>query len=486
MAQISEMQQQAVEYISQQKYDEAIIFYEQCIESEPTLMANYWYLGLALLLQGKEAEAQVTWLSAMAQGEPEQIEAKKAELIELLAVDAQMRKADRDLQSALLIHHYIAEFAPGDFNNLLSLIWLYINLERFDLRSQVVLNQATKIVLTEDLKKVNEELLIEVFSLMVEVNPYHEFLEACLNRKELITALDLNVKNKLAGAQNNLGLILHQQGNFEQAVSRFQKALDINPELPESQMASIIQFNIGMGLMYQGKLEPAVSSFQKVLEMAPDFPQARRQLYTARTELHNRLKGYQFSTDWFSRNIEIWSDSLRRFVNAPEINMLEIGSWEGRSTCWLLDNILTHELAKITCIDTFEGSSEDKQRYEDSYINSIEARFDFNIGKTTAPEKVQKIVGKSQYVLRALPLNSYDIVYIDGSHLASDVLRDAILCWELVKVGGAIVFDDYDFFFPDNPAQNTKLGIDAFLTSFCDKIEVIHKSHQVIIEKISA
>ena len=52
---------------------DAIALYEQSIKENPTVMWNYWHLGLAFLLQGQEAEAQATWLSAMAQIEPEQI-----------------------------------------------------------------------------------------------------------------------------------------------------------------------------------------------------------------------------------------------------------------------------------------------------------------------------------------------------------------------------------------------------------------------------
>lgn len=139
--------------------------------------------------------------------------------------------------------------------------------------------------------------------------------------------------------------------------------------------------------------------------------------------------------------------------------------------------------SQITCIDTFSVSLE-HQRYDCDYLNSIEERFEFNINRTGAAEKVRKIVGKSQQILRSLPLGFYDLVYIDGSHLASDVLEDAVLSWALVKVGGTIIFDDYDFIFAENPFQNTKVGIDAFVSVFYDKIKFIHKSHQILLKKL--
>ncbi len=245
--------------------------------------------------------------------------------------------------------------------------------------------------------------------------------------------------------------------------------------------SEIVYFNSGMTLREQGKLAEAMSSYQKALEIRPDFPEARYQLSLTRYENQLILKGYQFTQDWFSGNVPIWEQHLKRFINIPTLNVLEIGSWEGRSTCWLLDNIMTHEHNTITCIDTFQGSVE--HRYDHSYLQSIEGRFDFNIVRTRVPDKVKKIVGNSHEVMRSLPLNSYEIVYIDGSHIASDVLQDAVLVWQLLKVGGFIIFDDYPFTFPQNPAWNTKIGIDAFMISFSDKFRVIHKAYQVILEK---
>ncbi|MGK7909885.1 MAG: class I SAM-dependent methyltransferase [Synechococcus sp.] len=191
-------------------------------------------------------------------------------------------------------------------------------------------------------------------------------------------------------------------------------------------------------------------------------------------------------------NIPIWQQIFKKLENSPNLHFLEIGSWEGRSTCWLIDNILTHESAEITCIDTFEGSIEHQNPesplcQNEQNLKSVESRFDFNITTTGSRNKVNRIVGSSQEVLRTLPLNTYDFLYIDGSHVAPDVLEDAILGWRLVKVNGLIIFDDYHWpQFKDNPTLHPKLAIDAFLTVFKDKTKIIHKGYQVVIEKIAS
>jgi len=192
---------------------------------------------------------------------------------------------------------------------------------------------------------------------------------------------------------------------------------------------------------------------------------------------------YLFTQDWFTGNIPIWQEFLKPFMNQSGVKALEVGSWEGMSTCWLLDNVLTDPSAQITCIDTFKGSDEN-MIYSYHYLASVESRFDTNIEARGAGQKVNKIIGQSKAVLPSLPTDNYDFIYIDGSHRVIDALTDAVLCWSLLKVGGLIIFDDYGFGSPEQPETRTGIGIDAFLSAFYTHIQVLHKGWQVIVKKI--
>lgn len=477
------LQQQAAEYLALAKYSEAICLYEQSIEIDPSVMSNYWYLGLALLLQERETEAQLTWLSAMAEASPDQLTTWTLELTEILTSEALQREAVSDLSVAWAIRQYIYEFAPENLNNLLSIVLLSIELELFYPHGKTALFQATNLILSEQYKEFNTNLVLQVLNRVLDINPYEIFIEVCLNNSKIPVdeQLLIAINDKLALAYSNLGTLLYKQKSYQQAYINFQKALYIKHNFEKHELAEL-KFNTGIASVMQGKFDQAVNYFTETLELEPTWENVYYQLVKAKYELNNLSKGYQFTQDWFSRNIYIWEKYLNKLINIPGIKMLEIGSWEGRSTCWLLENILTHVDATITCIDTFEGSLEHKN-YNQQYIKSIEERFKFNITITGASEKVQKIVGSSKDVLRTLPMQNYDILYIDGSHLASDVLEDAVISWGLVKVGGIIIFDDYDFIFADNPAENTKVGIDAFMTTYSQKINLVHQGYQVIVEK---
>ena len=314
---------------------------------------------------------------------------------------------------------------------------------------------------------------------------YSQVLFLCEKGVEENPATATQVSQFLAVSYNNLGSAQQHQGNLEEAAAFFKKAIQVNPNLAPSDLARI-HYNVASVLKAQNKLDEALNYLQKSVELDANLTQAVSELAYTQYTLHNQQKDYQFSQDWFSHNVLIWKQFLRPLKGLANLRILEIGSWEGRSTCWLLENIATDSAARITCIDTFEGSVEHAVIVDQTVLETIEQRFDWNIERTGTPEKVRKVVGKSQIVLRSLIPNTYDLVYIDGSHIASDVLEDALLTWRLVKIGGFIIFDDYGFVFSPEIAEDPpKVAIDVFLKLFNKKVKLLHQSYQVILEKIA-
>ena len=86
-------QQQAYQCLIKGNYTQAASRYEKAISAEPDVKSHYWYLGLVLLLQGQEVEAQTTWLMVMLDGEPEQVEQWTTELSAVLQEEATRQEA---------------------------------------------------------------------------------------------------------------------------------------------------------------------------------------------------------------------------------------------------------------------------------------------------------------------------------------------------------------------------------------------------------
>jgi predicted O-linked N-acetylglucosamine transferase (SPINDLY family) len=63
---MNQWQPQAYSYLLQKDYSNAIEIYEQAIADQPEVITNYFYLGIIQLLDGQEAEAQLTWMTCTA------------------------------------------------------------------------------------------------------------------------------------------------------------------------------------------------------------------------------------------------------------------------------------------------------------------------------------------------------------------------------------------------------------------------------------
>ncbi len=197
----------------------------------------------------------------------------------------------------------------------------------------------------------------------------------------------------------------------------------------------------------------------------------------------------QFSSDWFSNKIPAFERLLLE-CRSQRMNMLEIGSFEGRSACWFLNYVLLHPESTLTCIDhfTFAGSMEQRASIEGLIGTlpdtlALEERFLQNIATTGNAHKVTVLRGLAENILPTLDDASFDCIFIDGSHAAQHVLRDAILSWPLLRNGGLLLFDDYALHLfadiRDDPAQ----GIHAFLSVFGPDCETADTGYHCAVRK---
>jgi len=181
-----------------------------------------------------------------------------------------------------------------------------------------------------------------------------------------------------------------------------------------------------------------------------------------------------FTSDWLTPKLRFWEKHLAEFRDRDGVEYLEIGSYEGRSVLWMLDHILTHETSRATCVDVWRGAK-------------IEERFDHNIAISSHSNRLHKIKGTSRDALQWIQppwSGPYDVIYIDGSHEARDVLSDAVLSFELLKIGGVMIFDDYGWKQADRVDLLPGIGIDAFLSAYAPCVEILEKRYQVILNRV--
>lgn len=189
---------------------------------------------------------------------------------------------------------------------------------------------------------------------------------------------------------------------------------------------------------------------------------------------------YRFTFDWVAPHASAWENDLAHLKGKPNVRGLEIGCFEGQSACWWLDNILTDPTSRLTCVDPFAIPM------DSTLLRYFERYFDHNVAATGAGERVTKVVGSSQVVLRTLPPAHFDFVYVDGSHRVGDVLQDAVLAWTVLRPGGTAMFDDYDLV--DDVAEGLLArapgrALDAFVTLLGSSVTILRRDWQLILRK---
>lgn len=197
----------------------------------------------------------------------------------------------------------------------------------------------------------------------------------------------------------------------------------------------------------------------------------------------------KFSVDWFSHNIPNFQGIVNYYQqnNWPVESVLEIGSYEGRSTCWMLENMIA-DTGSITCVDPF--IPHDPVPFSFSKFASNAATESVLRANTDEVKKsgqtVDIIVDRSFKALaqKIVDQEQYDFIYVDGSHCADVVLMDACMAFPLLKSGGIMLFDDYLWDHPEDHLDRCKMSVDAFVNMFAKKCKLAFSNYQVAIIKL--
>ena len=169
MSNLSVKEQQGYQYILQENYQEAASYYERMIEAEPEIKVYYWYLGLSLLLQGKEEEAPISWFLGMGElDDEEKIDQWIVELSQVLHEEAERQEKLDQKQLAWTIRQHLRIINPTDVNNLLSSLYLAIQLQILDDSYVEELNIIEILKSTSDYEKITSDLVLAATKELLE------------------------------------------------------------------------------------------------------------------------------------------------------------------------------------------------------------------------------------------------------------------------------------------------------------------------------
>lgn len=197
---------------------------------------------------------------------------------------------------------------------------------------------------------------------------------------------------------------------------------------------------------------------------------------------------FTFGQYWFDEVVCAEWERLTHSLRDRKLQVLEIGCFEGASTTWILENLMSHPGSTLTSIDTFEGGMEhqDGDKASKYDLASLEDRFRANVAKCGHVEKLEVMKMKSDDALLKLRGRDarFDFIYIDASHVAIDVLNDALMSWQMLNLYGTMVFDDFTWKGYLEDCYNPRIAIQAFLHCATPELKSERVESQMWVTKL--
>tara|TARA_R110002020_G_scaffold94777_1_gene227755 strand:- start:1121 stop:1648 length:528 start_codon:yes stop_codon:yes gene_type:complete len=173
---------------------------------------------------------------------------------------------------------------------------------------------------------------------------------------------------------------------------------------------------------------------------------------------------YKHTNNWFlTSSLKNWLSQADEHLRQRCNLILEIGSYEGMSSTYLLDTLCNHKDSKMICVDPFIMCN------KDNFIHNT------NLSKNKDKLTLHEITSDEYFKNCKY---DFDLIYIDGDHTIPFLQRDLKNSWIFLKKGGIIWFDDYlgghgDF--------AMKRAVDETICQW--DYDVIHSGYQLAIRK---
>ena len=189
--------------------------------------------------------------------------------------------------------------------------------------------------------------------------------------------------------------------------------------------------------------------------------------------IYDKFKSLNSNDKWFCNNLNFLTNNFKEIKNIKDI--LEIGSYEGRSSIFFLKNFSD---SNITCVDTWQGSDE----HNNFDFRQIENNFDYNTSNFQLKRLLIKEKMTSDKFFQKNQKN-FDLIYIDGDHSSHQVKIDINNSWNSLKSGGFLILDDYMWWYYEDLKKNPSTPINEFIKENSNSISKLIVWHQVIIQK---
>jgi cephalosporin hydroxylase len=165
----------------------------------------------------------------------------------------------------------------------------------------------------------------------------------------------------------------------------------------------------------------------------------------------------QINNQTFHHHYYILYDIASTYPIDYEVKYVEIGCYAGGSACLMLQRPNT----RVISIDLGTPIDENVVLTNVNKLNKLNNSYNYIKGNSQTHEMVSRF--------KEL-INEIDILFIDGDHSYQGVVNDFLLYEGLVKVGGYVVFDDYN---DSQHSPEVKTAVDNMIPTIVDRYEIV-------------
>jgi hypothetical protein len=171
-------------------------------------------------------------------------------------------------------------------------------------------------------------------------------------------------------------------------------------------------------------------------------------------------------------------DDIKIDLNKKKINVLVLGSFEGMSAIFFLNNF---NVKKIYCIDTWDVALYKKEKTKPN--PNAENYF---VNNTKYYNQVKKIKSTTRNFFEKNIFSSFDIIYIDASNDYLNVFNDAKNSWDILNKNKYLIFNSLLWRDSKKLGKYNLAGINMFLNNNKIHYKLISiSSNMLILKKIN-
>jgi hypothetical protein len=189
--------------------------------------------------------------------------------------------------------------------------------------------------------------------------------------------------------------------------------------------------------------------------------------------------------NWFKQIAQHnFEEFLLPLAGKEWLRFLQLGCFTGDASVWMCNNVLTAEHSWLDDVDTWRGAPNEPIQEEMDFEDVLNTYLDKTKGMPIVVNRkttTEYLLDQDNAVMRP---SFFDFIYVDAHHTSASAFLDCELSWPLLKSGGLLAIDDYEWQHPDGVEIHApKLGIHMFLDRHEGEFDTLKVNQQYWLRK---